>query len=358
MAQNTREAKHKVVAGSLRKEIGSGNWQVGDRLPGEHQQARRFDVSYMTMRQAITNLVDDGVLVRVRGKGTFILATDPGAKPTVRDGMVMLFPTDWLRDDPYYLPELLTGFEETMKAHGFRATFANYDVADKPGVLQQGSTIACLVVGEAEVRLIHSLRDNGYNVLAVNHYTGYRRVPCVGIDDAQGVSQAIAHLVGLGHARIGFLSGDPAHLDSADRLRGFRTAMKQYGLISSGKSGDGFTEASGYAAAIELLAQTNRPTALMCSSDLCAIGASKAAREKGLSIPDELSLIGFGDFSVAPYMHPALTTVRQPRRDLGNAAAEALIALARGDETANSRLIANLVLRESTARANHAPNAS
>lgn len=346
----TTLAKHKVAAGTLRKDIQAGRWRVGERLPSEQHLARHFDVAYMTMRQAVTNLVDDGILVRVRGKGTFIVATDPDMPPAATGkAMALLFPTGWLRDDPYYLPELLEGFQATMASYGHRAAMANYDVMNAPGMLGPNSAVACLLVGEDHVRLVDRMLDNGYKVLAVNHYTGRRRVPRVWIDDAAGVEQAVKHLVSLGHKKIGFLKGDPTHIDSRYRLRGFRAAMKRFGLACEGEAGDGFTEASGYAAASELLSRPQHPTALLCASDLCALGATKAARERGLAIPSDLSLVGFGDFSVASYMYPGLTTIRQEREELGRIAARALIAMANGDEVDAKVVRAMLVLRESTA---------
>lgn len=349
MSNNTTLAKHKIAAGTLRRDIMSGRWRVGERLPSEHHLAQRFDVAYMTMRQAVTSLVDDGMLVRVRGKGTFIVATDPETPPATSTAMGLLFPTGWLRDDPYYLPELLDGFQTTMASFGHRAAMANYDVIDAPGILGPSSAVACLLVHDYHVGLVDRMVDNGYKVLAVNHYTGRRRVPGVWIDDSAGVEQAVKHLVSLGHTQIGFLKGDPAHLDSRYRLRGFRAAMKRFGLASDGEAGDGFTEASGYAAAAELLGRPHPPTALLCASDLCALGATKAARERGLLIPRDLSLVGFGDFSVASYMHPGLTTIRQEREGLGRIAAKALIAIANGEEVDTKIVPATLVLRESTA---------
>jgi len=350
MRSRATQAKHKIAAGALKRDIEAGRWHAGDQLPSEHHLARRFDVAYMTMRQAVSGLVEDGVLIRVRGKGTYIAAIDQDTSNVAAETtMTLLFPTDWLRDDPYYLPQLLEGFQQTIEAHGYRAALANYDVADVAGVLGPNSAVACLLVGDSHIKLVDRLLDSGHNVLAVNHYTGRRRVQSVWIDDASAMEQAVAHLVLLGHSRIGFLRGDPTHLDSKYRLRGFRAAARRYGLTSAGEAGDGFTEASGYAAALELLARPYPPSALLCASDLCALGATKAARELGLSIPADLSIVGFGDFSVAAYMNPGLTTIRQAREELGRSAAGSLIALRNGEPVESTILPTNLVLRESTA---------
>jgi DNA-binding LacI/PurR family transcriptional regulator len=93
----------------------------------------------------------------------------------------------------------------------------------------------------------------------------------------------------------------------------------------------------------------NRPTGLVCASDLAAIGAIRALGDAGLSVPEDMSVIGFGDFSIAGYVRPSLTTVRQCRMTLGRTAGEMLIRMANDEEVANEVLKAELLVRESTA---------
>ena len=193
------------------------------------------------------------------------------------------------------------------------------------------------------------LRDGGHRVLAINHYTGRRSIPCVRIDDASGVEMAVDYLVALGHQRIGFLAGDFGNLDGADRAQGFRQAVRRHGLHNAIEFGGGFQEWRGYEAAKALFASSDPPSAIVCASDLSAIGAMKAAREKGLCMPRDLSVIGFGDFSVGDYISPALTTVRQSRVELGRVAAESLVRLANGEAVSDIVLQAHLIVRDSTA---------
>lgn len=352
--------KYQAVANHLRCEIETGRWEAGQQLPGSNDLARYYGVAYMTVRQAVESLVDEGVLIRIRGKGTFVAITGdaPGAQDGVSqrtqgapagDLFTLLFHAWWLPIDPYYLPGVLDGFTETIKEYGYRAALADYAAAESAEKLVPGSAVACLLVHRHHFGLLERLLQTGHKVLAINHYTGSLNVPSVRIDDAQGIGDAVAHLASLGHKRIGFLRGDPTHLDSMDRLRGFRAAVKRCGVAAAGEGGDGFTEESGYRGASEILSLPDPPTALVCAGDRCALGAAKAARERGLSVPGDLSLVGFGDLSVAAYMHPSLTTVRQARQELGKAAAEALIALVRGDEPKSTVLSAPLVLRDSTA---------
>ncbi len=351
MAKTTNSPliKHREVASALRREINAGAWQIGERLPGEQDLARRFQVAHMTMRHAVANLVDEGLLIRVRGKGTYVVPKsqkDSELRP--HRPMVLLFPADAQRLDPYYFPEVLEGFQSALEESGYRAAIQSDDISELS--LEPGSVIACLVFEENQVRRIEQLRDKGFRVLAINRYPGRRSIPEVCIDDARGIACAVAHLVSLGHKRIGFISGPSSNFDAAVRLRGFRDAVKEQGVRFAPEAGDGFNEAAGYSAARHLLALPQRPTGILCASDLSALGAIKAAHDLGLSVPRGLSVIGFGNFSVADFMLPGLTTIQQSRIALGRAAAEALIELASGAATPNTVLSAELIVRHSTAQ--------
>ena len=339
--------KHREIAAALRHEVEAGGWQLGERLPGEQDLARRFGVAHMTMRHAVANLVDEGVLIRVRGKGTFLVPQDKqGQSARAVAPLVLLFPADAQRLDPYYFPDVLEGFQGALEERRCRSVIQSDDVSET--TLEPGSAIACLVGEDAQVQKLETLRDHGFSVLAINRYPGRRSIPEVRINDAEGVTSAVAHLVSLGHQRIGFVCGPSANLDAAERLRGFRDAVKTYSLRAAPEAGDGFNEAAGYAATRHLLALPQRPTAIICASDLSALGTIKAAHDLGLSVPRGLSVVGFGDFSVADYMLPGLTTVRQSRALLGRTAAETLWKLAGGAAVANVLLPADLIIRHST----------
>ncbi|MBC8135746.1 MAG: GntR family transcriptional regulator [Fibrella sp.] len=342
--------KYRQVERDIRNEIASGRWQAGDRLPGEYDFASQFNVAYLTVRQAVSNLLDEGVLIRVRGKGTFVADNIPPSVPiSTRRPTALLFPANWQRIDPDYFPDLWEGFQQATEASAQRTPLVNYEDAEIPGVLEPGSAVACLLLEDAHQQLVERLRDSGHHVLAINHYTGRRSIPSVRIDDAAGVEHAVDHLVELGHTRIGFLMGIPGNLDAADRLRGFRNATRRHGLRKTVEFGEGFEESFGYVAGQAMFAQPAPPTAIVCASDLSAIGAMKAARESGLSTPKDLSVIGFGDFSVSEYIMPGLTTVRQSRVELGRTAAESLVRLANDESVADTVLTAKLIVRESTA---------
>ncbi len=350
--------KHREVERRIRQNILEGIWQAGDRIPAEHLLSEQFGVAYMTTRQAVSSLVQGGLLQRIPGKGTFVLP--PAAEELTtrrRTSLFLLVPAYWQRLDPYYFPDLLGGFQDYMTQEGRTVTILDYATADREDLLAPagetpgapGAAVACLLLGREEAHLADRLRDRGCRVLAVNRYTGRRAIASIAPDNAGGTGLAVDHLVQLGHRRIALIKGNPGNLDAAERRRGFRAAMRRHGLRLDHEAGDGFREECGYQAANKLLSAPEPPTALVCASDLAAIGAMKAAGERGLSVPRDLSVVGFGDFTVAAYVHPGLTTIHLPLAQLGRHIASSLILLA-GDGALSSEIIpTHLVCRGTTA---------
>lgn len=173
----------------------------------------------------------------------------------------------------------------------------------------------------------------------------------VSVDDHGAVRELVAHLVDLGHRRIAHIAGHPDHGASEWRLAGYRDAMKRARLkvarewVVRGR----FTFESGMKAARKLLALAPRPTAIFAANDDMAAGVLRVAAELGLSVPRDLSVCGFDDVPIARHVTPALTTVRQPTREMGRLATLELLRALR--DPASGRMVSidcTLQLREST----------
>ena len=152
-------------------------------------------------------------------------------------------------------------------------------------------------------------------------------------DNVAGAERAVRRFHELGHRRIATITGLLDKLPGADRLRGYRQAVQDLGLAYRDDYvayGDFYTE-SGRRAMEQLLALPEPPTAVFAASDMMALGAIRAAAEAGLSVPADLSVIGFDDIQLADHMNPPLTTVRQDKAGLGVAAGSALVRLIDGD---------------------------
>jgi LacI family transcriptional regulator len=189
----------------------------------------------------------------------------------------------------------------------------------------EGCVLMGVDTGDEEVRrLVRSgLPSVGVDVLLVGPAATY-----VASDNAGGAELAVRHLYERGHRRIATIAGAADSRPGADRLRGFRAGLSAHGLPVRADyvaHGDFYVD-SGYEAAARLFALDEPPTAIFAASDMMAIGALRAAHERGLQLPADLSVVGFDDIQLAEYLHPALTTIRQDKQGLGAAAGTALLA--------------------------------
>ena len=175
------------------------------------------------------------------------------------------------------------------------------------------------------------LRNTGTPyVLAYNRHADH---PCVTVDSEAAVADAVARLVLLGHRRIAMVSGTLAASDRAQqRLRGYRKGMADAGLKAPPLIEVPFVE-SAVDALASVLQADNRPTALVCSNDLLAIRSIRAAHLGGLSVPDDLSVIGFDGIALGEDLTPALTTIAQPNSDIGRHSVELLVQAMAGGTT-------------------------
>lgn len=176
--------------------------------------------------------------------------------------------------------------------------------------------------------------------------------PSVTADNYQGGCSALRHLIELGHRRIAFISGNDRLTSARDRRRAYRDVLAQARLpYDPALEVDGdFLRKSGFEAAQKLLALDDRPTAIFAANDTSAYGAIAAIREAGLSVPGDISVVGFDDIPIASQLHPQLTTVRQPLQQMARASVNLLLALIAGLDAPSEQIVlpTQLIVREST----------
>lgn len=157
-------------------------------------------------------------------------------------------------------------------------------------------------------------------------------------DNYHGSQLAVEYLIELGHQKIAHISGDPGNFAGIQRVKGFSKAMNENGLsipTSYISNGGFFSYAGGREAMIRLLSLQDRPTAVVVAGDEMAIGAIKVIKEAGLSVPEDISIIGFDDISTAEHIDPPLTTIRQDKELIGQQAAIILLGKINGEMGAN-----------------------
>lgn len=258
-----------------------------------------------------------------------------------------------------YFAELARGIEDGCARQGFCMFFCNSD--DDPAkqrnylrILQE-KRIDGLIIASAgdDAVLASSLTDTREPLVVVDRNIEGLAADLVQIDHERGAYLATRHLLELGHVRIGCITGPVATAVSAMRVHGFIRAMAERGIdiepsaiVESDFSGEGGQEAAGR------LFDTVRPTAIFACNDMMGIGALRVAAERGIRVPQHCSIIGFDDIELSSYTYPALSTVGQSVRALGEAAAQMLIERISGVVSGPTRrrvITPRLVLRESTA---------
>jgi LacI family transcriptional regulator len=174
---------------------------------------------------------------------------------------------------------------------------------------------------------LDSLRRRQFPYVVIDPQEIDETTPAVGVTNREGAQSATRYLIDLGHRRIGFITGNLELVSARDRLAAYRATLAEYGiplrpeLIAEGD----FLQKRGFHAAQELLDLPERPTAIFASNDDTAFGVIEAARDRGLRIPEDLSVVGFDDIPEAANVHPPLTTVRQPLDQMGRAGARMLL---------------------------------
>jgi beta-xylosidase len=262
-------------------------------------------------------------------------------------------------DSPWAV-EILRGIEEWGAEHSVAVAVSSVRHGDaRPAswtsaIASHHSDGVILVTTTLTGAQVVQLRGAGIPLVVIDPAnTPPPDIPSVGATNWAGGLAATEHLLSLGHRRIGAITGFIDMLCSLARLDGYRSGLERAGLTVDPaliKHGD-FEHEGGFARAVELLALPDRPTAIFAGSDQMAFGVYEAARQRGLRIPDDLSVVGFDDLPVSRWASPPLTTVRQPLAEMGSAAAQMLGELIDGGPLRTNRveLSTELYIRESTA---------
>jgi LacI family transcriptional regulator len=260
---------------------------------------------------------------------------------------------------PYYINEVQTGALERCLEQGFRLIFQPCDsssptLVDLVAEFIEDTLVDGLIltppVGD-NFPLLDELKRRGVPFVRVAPGDDSSIASAAAMDDVAAAKEMTEYLLSLGHQRVGFIVGHPAHASSGHRLAGYRAAVAARkmridpNLIQPGR----FDFSSGKEATATLLNLPNPPTAIFASNDDMAAGALAVAHERGLAVPDQLSIAGFDDTNLANAVWPPLTTVHQPMRALAREAADLLLGKERA--TAERRMLPyELVLRGSTGR--------
>jgi DNA-binding LacI/PurR family transcriptional regulator len=303
--------------------------------------AKRAKVSTATVSRAIngTAKVSPHTAERVRQAIealNFYPDTNARALGSGRSGLCGLIISDIT--NPFF-PELVKSFEDFAVVHGQDLLIANtnYDPERMKicviRMLQRKVDGVAIMTSEMDDRLVEVFSRRNIPLVFLDTGMPAPGVSCVRIDYSAGIDAAMAHLIALGHRRIAFISG-PLRLASARmRHRAFMESSERDHLDSNEaliQEGNHRVD-GGREAMKRILGSGARPTAVMASNDLTAIGAMGAIGEAGLQVPKDISVIGFDDIQFSAFTMPPLTTVSLPRAQIANAAFQALLNAQQSD---------------------------
>jgi len=260
-----------------------------------------------------------------------------------------------------FFPEFIRSFEAILVENNQDMLMATTDF--HPTKMQQ--TIrrmlvrkvdgVALLASEIETEPIESLIHHRVPLVTMDRRLVGPGLSDVLIDNEPGMNQAVEHLKQLKHRKIGYIGGSGGPTISDHRLQAFVKAMRSAGLVVDQtffREGN-YRVSGGEAAMAELLALSDRPTAIMTANDLTAIGALRVAHRQGLSVPQDLSIVGFDDIELSDIVFPPLTTLRLPRRELAETFYKALKSSesAPGEMGRQYTVGTTLIVRNSTGKA-------
>jgi DNA-binding LacI/PurR family transcriptional regulator len=319
--------------------------------------AEMYSISRGTLRQAMSLLVNEGLVERTPGKGTFIRRRETAKSTGKFIGLVVPYARDFL------IMDILLGVESAAKARGYSSVFlyTNEDMEQETQDIRrmQEEDVAGLVIFPISNILydpnVWRLHEETFPFVLIDRYFPDLETDYVIADGIGGAYRATEHLINLGYTDITFVSSAATQTTSVrQRYQGYRRALANYGLADRGSwlrvpvsdlsDDDIYLQHIG-----ALLRSPDRPEAIFTVNDLTAFHVLAAARAEGLSVPEDLGVVGFDDIEMAARFSVPLTTVAQPRYEIGVRAAHLVIDKAEGIQSGLEQIVlpTTLVVRQS-----------
>jgi DNA-binding LacI/PurR family transcriptional regulator len=346
----------------LRRQIEQGTLKPGDQVMPELALAQRHGLARGTVRQALQLLVTQGLLQRTRRKGTFV-ANQALTPPAALISLVMPFLRDALAHD------IMLGVESILRLNGYSLivghSYANLSV-EVEHILRlsrdhtSGLILFPVALPEEAERLAAAL-PAGFPIVLIDRTIPGLTASCVLVDNYGGAYRAVEHLLAQGHTRIACITHTGQISSVDERVRGYREAMRAARVEAlplvvlewRGPARDGQPpdySGDNLASVDQLLNTPRPPTALFCINDFIALGVMRYALQHGWRIPEQLAIVGFDDIPLAPFMPVPLTTVAQPKFEIGSQAALLLLDQLSGRASAQHTVVlpTALVVRASS----------
>jgi len=316
---------------SIIARVRKGDFKPDDALPSENELAEDYGISRGSVRTALKELQDKGVIYSVAGKGSFISRQISDQSVIKQDRIAFIVPSLDGSDLQVY-----QGIEDTLNKEGYILSIFN----SQKSIEQENKNLRLLLEGKEKGAIIFpnwgrtnaealfELKMAGYPFVLIDRYFRELETDYVVTDNKKGGFLATEHLIKLGHKRIGIILGLNCTAIE-ERFEGYREALAQYGIAydpvlmrrfqrDDAEENEPSAEI-GYNEAAGLLQE--KPTTIFATNDFLARGAMKAVQDAGMDIPGDISVVGFDNQGFAELLDPPLTTVAQPFYQLGQKAA-------------------------------------
>lgn len=353
LEHNSYISLHVQLHNQLRQHIVSGRWRYGERIPTETQWSKHLDISRTTVRIALQRAEVEGLIKRTAGRGTFVTYEPQDSTNSRLIGYV----TRSFHNEIHSV--MLSSVETELRSAGYRVIFCNAsDNDEETTILKQlrEDNVAGILLWpnakptEAQRNLLLEYQNANIPIVFIDRLIEGVDADYVASDNFGGTYALTQHLIELGHQHIVHLMPNISNLlPVEDRQRGYETALKEHGLpvyepwrLNSADE-DEFHETDIYPLILAddshlmiqiqtLMDQMNpKPTAVVCINDILAIITSRALRNMGCRVPEDVSVGGFDDISLAAYMDIPLTTVTQNVYEIGRVAAQFLLERLEGN---------------------------
>jgi LacI family transcriptional regulator len=353
------EALYKQLADGIRADIAAGKIKAGERIGSHHELAREYNVSLITVKRALSELIRDGVLFSRIGKGTYV------NKPRTNSTLAQLKTIGLvLRDlkSPFF-SMIVHSVEEQASKHGYNILVANSSeqlekeesqIRHFCNVGVNGLIIASMTHKYTASRVLREIHAEGYPYIVVS-YVKDPDIYFVGTDHEAGGYLAARHLIENGYRSIGYINGEAGNDVGELRKQGFLRALHENGLVLSDrfhfrlrKRGEWHDYNSGYEIGKEVAAMVDGPRAVFAYNDLAALGFQQALIDRGIDVPGRVAIIGFDGIERGEYAPVPLTTVQQLSGDIGLLAVANLLKRIDGQQVEPRMILSpRLVVRES-----------
>jgi DNA-binding LacI/PurR family transcriptional regulator len=367
--KNAPMPMYQQILNEIRTRIARREWLADTQLPTEAELEAMLRVSRVTIRQALSAAVEEGLIVRLAGKGTFVSGKEISTSMAKTEGFI-----------GYIVPHLsssfnvqiLLGVESILRDRGYHLIFCNSegDLSKENQLIQNleidkmAGYIVQPVYAQSNDRTLFNVVSKGTRVVFID-----RNIPGVQADSVmsnhfEGGRQVVRHLIDQGYKNIAYLAREPIQLPSiAERLHGYQTAMADFDLkprapfIVGGPIELGYLQDQNSSTLHEnlvvekiatFLREAERPEAIVAMNDLVAMLVLEAAEQVGLRIPDDLGVVGFDDLDCADARD--LTTMAQRPFEIGSEAARLLLKRIHSDSEAIQQVLlpTQLIIRGSS----------